>query len=166
MTLDVKWLRCLGIAACLASAFPSSLAGQGWNKSPILSSRNFTLTAWYCEGGGCSSYPRRLISSVRFDQTKWQEQTIELDHLTTSWNVVLICAVVRQRLTRCIVQDDTVSSKRGIAIATMLAKKLRIRRYVLDPPVGKRALVAIEYLTGQCPMCPNTPPPQMYKSKL
>ncbi len=160
MNPDMTFHWLLGAALGLSTAFAVPRVEQGWDKPSTLSTENFTLVAWYCEGDRCRSKSRRLVTPVRFDQATWQGGVADLDHPATSWNVVLNCAVVRRRLARCSIQDDTVSTKQGIAIAAKLVKKLRIIRYVFDSPIKKRALVIIEYYSGMCPMCPNTPPPR------
>jgi hypothetical protein len=125
----------------------------------LLSTNNYSVVAWYCDGKACSSTPRRLGDAIPLSEDAWRAELARIENLPEKWSVVFNCAVHGSRFGRCQLEDDTLASEKGRAVASQLVRGLRFEKRNGRVPPTWRALVSIDYAPGFCPRCPAIPPP-------
>lgn len=152
------------IASLLLAAL-TALVAPADDGSETVQNRNFYAIGWPCDGEGCQSNPRQLGPNLRFKLPASQAGFDRAKKLDQTWSVTLDCAIVSDRLAKCEVADDTVGSVEARSIAIGLANFFRFQSGAADRKSSRsRAIVSIQYETGNCPswMCtiiPAPPPP-------
>jgi len=144
------------LAALTASAAPAE------DGSETVQNRSFYAIGWPCDGEGCQSNPRHLGPNLRFRLPASQKGFDRAKKLDQTWSVTLDCAIVRDRLAECGVADDTIGSVEARSVALGLANFFRVQSENADKKSSRsRAIVSIEYQTGDCPswMCTMIPAP-------
>lgn len=149
------------IASLLLAAL-TALAAPAGDGAETVQNRSFYAIAWPCDGEGCQSNPRQLGPNLRFKLPASQKGFTRAKKLDQAWSVTLDCAIVRDCLAKCAVADDTVGSVEARSIAHGLANFFRFQAENADKKSSRsRAIVSIEYQTGDCPswMCTTIPAP-------
>jgi hypothetical protein len=154
-------------ALLLATLSASPVAGA--DILAAVEDRSFYVAGWYCDDAGCRSNPRRLGPSVRFQLQGAARILKRADHLAADWSVILNCRVVRGRLRKCHIADDTAAPPKGVDTALNIAAAMRVAPLVPSGTPGS-AIIDINYEAGSCPswQCvptpapPPPPPPQQY----
>lgn len=149
------------IASLLLAAL-MALAAPFGDEAETVQNRSFYAIGWPCDGEGCQSNPRQLGPNLRFKLPASQKGFDRAKKLDQTWSVMLDCAIVRDRLAKCAVADDTVGSVEAQSIALGLADFFRVQSENADNKSSKsRAIINVEYQTGDCPswMCTMIPAP-------
>jgi hypothetical protein len=152
------------IASLLLAALTVSVAPAD-DGSETVQNRSFYAIGWPCDGEGCQSNPRQLGPNLRFKLPASQAGFDRAKKLNQTWSVTLDCAIVSDRLAKCGVADDTVGSVEARSIALGLVNFFRVQSENTGKKSSRsRAIVSIQYETGDCPswMCtiiPAPPPP-------
>lgn len=149
------------IASLLLAAL-TALAAPAGDGSETVQNRSFYAIGWACDGEECQSNPRQLGPNLRFKLPASQKGFDRARKLDQTWSVMLDCAIVRDRLAKCAVAHDTVGSVEAQSIALKLANFFRVEsKNADDKPSRSRAIVNVEYQTGDCPswMCTMIPAP-------
>ena len=135
--------------------------------SETVQNRSFYVIGWSCNGEGCQSNPRQLGPNLRFKVSDSTKGFDSVKKLNETWSVTLDCAVVRDRLAKCDVVEDTFNSVEARNIALKLSNFFRVQfEYAGRRSIRPHAIVSIQYATGGCPSwaCtvipePAPPPP-------
>ena len=149
------------IASLLLAAL-AALAAPAHEKSETVQNRNFYAMGWPCDGKGCQSNPRELGPNLIFDVPPSEAGFDHAKKLDQSWNVMMECAVVVDRLVRCEVADDTVGSAEARSVALELVNFFRVEaEHRGRKSTQPHAIVSVMYEAGDCPlwMCTITPAP-------
>lgn len=149
------------IASLLLAALTASAAPAG-DRSETVQNRSFYAIGWPCDGEGCQSNPRQLGPNLLFKLPASQAGFDHAKKLDQTWSVTLDCAIMNDRFAKCGVADGTVGSVKAQSIALGLANSFRVQSVNTDQKSSRsRAIVSIQYETGDCPswMCTITPAP-------